>query len=105
MDGAATLHELVVLSDLHIGRGRNPESGRYYTLEAFFYDDDFLRFCRWLCADAKARGAHLRVILNGDILDLLRIEPEATGPGHTLSERTYGAAHTPAIAAHLVKQI
>ncbi len=97
--------EIIVLSDLHIGRGKNPESGRYFTLEAFFYDDDFLRFCRWLCTDAKARGKKLKLVLNGDVFDLLRIEPEVARPGASLLERTYGQAHTPVIAARLVKNI
>ena len=48
------MHDLIVVSDLHIGRGKNPESGRYYELEAFFYDDDFRRFCEWIITDARA---------------------------------------------------
>ena len=35
--------DIYVISDLHIGRGKNPETGRFYSLEAFFYDDDLLK--------------------------------------------------------------
>ena len=53
-DGAqAPLHDIVVLSDLHLGRGKNAESGRYFLLEAFFYDEDLKRFCEWLCAKQR----------------------------------------------------
>ncbi len=97
--------ELVILSDLHIGRGKNLETGRYYALEAFFYDDDFMRFCRYLCADATRRGVSLRVLLNGDTFDLLRIEPEQSDESVPLIDRRYGPAHTPELAARMVSQI
>ncbi|MBC8068898.1 MAG: hypothetical protein IAG13_11240, partial [Deltaproteobacteria bacterium] len=64
------MHELVVVSDLHLGRGKNLESGRYYELEAFFYDEDFHSFCLWLCSDARDRGVQLRLVFNGDTFDL-----------------------------------
>src|SRR5437868_1490796 len=31
----ANMHELIVVSDLHLGRGKNDHTGRYYELEAF----------------------------------------------------------------------
>ncbi|MEM7153233.1 MAG: metallophosphoesterase [Myxococcota bacterium] len=66
--------ELIIVSDLHLGRGKNPETGRYYELEAFFYDDDFLRFCRYLCEDAERRDTPFTLVLNGDTFDLLRLD-------------------------------
>ncbi len=98
-------HDLVVISDLHLGRGRNPESGRYYNLEAFFYDEDFARFCRYLCDDAASRGVPFKLILNGDVFDFLRIEPEDPGPNASLRERRYGASTTPEMAARVAGQI
>lgn len=95
--------EIIVLSDLHMGRGRNPESHRFYALEAFFYDDDFLRFARFLCSDAAKRGVGLTIVFNGDVFDLLRIEPEEVEGGPL--ERRFGAPHTPALAARTVAQI
>ncbi len=102
--GASAGRELVILSDLHIGRGKNPDSGRYFALEAFFYDDDLLRFCRYLVDDAHARQVKLAIVLNGDVFDLLRIEPEASTRGSPL-ERHYGAPNTPRVAARMVRQI
>ncbi|MCA9707639.1 MAG: metallophosphoesterase [Myxococcales bacterium] len=69
------MHDLVIVSDLHLGRGKNPKTGRYYELEAFFYDEDFLRFCRYLCDDARRRQVPLKLVLNGDTFDLLRLDP------------------------------
>lgn len=84
------IHDLVVVSDLHIGRGKNPESGRYYELEAFFYDDDFRRFCEWLVSDSLASGRDFKLILNGDTFDLLRLDavplPEDLGNNNEASE-------------------
>jgi len=74
------VHELVVVSDLHVGRGRDPETGRYKRLEAFFYDNDFYRFCSWLCEDALERGITFKLILNGDTFDLLRIDSGEPNP-------------------------
>lgn len=66
--------DLFVVSDLHLGRGINPETGRYYELEAFFYDEDFHGFCEYLCEQAQASGRSVRLILNGDTFDLLRLD-------------------------------
>jgi UDP-2,3-diacylglucosamine pyrophosphatase LpxH len=68
------MHDIVVVSDLHLGRGKNPATGRFYELEAFFYDEDFRSFCQWLIDDAARRNAAVRLVLNGDTFDLLRID-------------------------------
>jgi len=72
------MHDIVVVSDLHLGRGKNPETGRYHQLEAFFYDDDLAQFCNWICKQAAERKTNLRLVLNGDVFDLMRIEPAPT---------------------------
>lgn len=99
------VHDLVIISDLHLGRGKNTETGRYYALEAFFYDEDFARFCRYLCDDAAVRGVPFKLVLNGDVFDFLRIEPEDPGPGASLRERRYGPVVTPETAARIARQI
>ncbi len=76
--------DLIVISDLHLGLGKNPATGRFRRLEAFFYDADLLTFCRWLCDTARADGDRaVRLIFNGDTFDFLRSEPErpTAGPG------------------------
>jgi len=103
-DPAAPPADLVVLSDLHMGRGFNPETKRWHRLEAFLYDGDFLAFCRWLCREQQERGVPLRLVLNGDALDFLRIEP-APRPGATGPERVYGPRLGPALAAETARDI
>jgi UDP-2,3-diacylglucosamine pyrophosphatase LpxH len=98
------MHDLIVVSDLHMGRGRNPETGRYHILETFFYDEDLRRFCQTACTDATARGTFLRLIFNGDTFDLLRMEPEAELQV-TRREQKFGADRTPRVAALQVEQI
>jgi len=87
------LPDLVVLSDLHLGLGENPASGRFHRLEAFFYDDDFASFASWLCTDAARSGRQLRMIFAGDSLDFLRVERSVALP----SEGP-GLAHAAALA-------
>jgi len=98
------VRDLVVVSDLHLGRGLDPATKRYHRLEAFFYDDDFRAFCRWTCADAAERGAPLALVLNGDVFDLLRIEPDIR-PGCTGAERAFGPLPTPPVAARMLADV
>jgi hypothetical protein len=99
-------HDLFVLSDLHMGRGINPETRRYFTLENFFFDEDFAKLVTFLCADSAARGQKFRLILNGDTFDLLRIDPlpEESEQG-SRRERRFGPTHTPLQAARTVREI
>ena len=93
------MHDIVVVSDLHLGRGKNEHTGRFHELEAFFYDDDFRSFCHWLVEDAHKRAAQLRLVINGDALDLLRIDRPPRTPEATLVERQFGPVMTPDRAA------
>ncbi|MEK7704466.1 MAG: hypothetical protein AAB426_05860 [Myxococcota bacterium] len=97
--------DIIVVSDFHIGRGHNPATSRFHTLEAFFYDEDFLSFCRYLCTDAKSRNVAFTLVLNGDIFDLLRVDPEPSPHATSLTERRYGAPNTPETAPRVVHQI
>lgn len=107
MEGAlpgAPPRDLVVVSDLHMGRGLNPATKRWHRLEGFLYDQDFLAFCRWLCRSQQGRGVPLALVLNGDVFDFLRVEPPlspgAAGPG-----RAFAPLLTPETAAALVRDI
>lgn len=98
-------HDLFVLSDLHMGRGINPETRRYYTLENFFFDEDFVKLVNFLCTDAAGRGRGFRLIFNGDTFDLLRIDPPPDGHEGSRRERRFGPTHTPPQAARTVREI
>jgi UDP-2,3-diacylglucosamine pyrophosphatase LpxH len=102
--GAQAPRDLVVVSDLHLGRGFKPSTRRYHRLETFFYDDDFRSFCRWLCREAAGRGVPFTLVMAGDVFDLLRIEPEPV-PGARGVERRFGPPMTAALAARLVADV
>lgn len=97
------LHDIIVVSDLHLGRGMNRETGRFHRLEAFFYDDDFHRFCSDMVRGARERGERFVLVLNGDTFDLLRIEPEPEAAGAHWPR--YNAPLTPSEAAATVRHI
>ncbi len=99
------MHDIVVVSDLHLGRGKNPATGRFYELEAFFYDDDFRGFCQWLIDDAQRRNSSVRLVLNGDSFDLLRIDRPPQSPEATMVERQFGPFLTPDRAARDISEI
>ncbi len=62
--------EILVVSDLHLGRGRDRATGRFARTENFLADEEFGAWLRYY-AEAAGRGALL--VLNGDVFDFLRI--------------------------------
>lgn len=73
------MHDIIVVSDLHIGRGKNSHTGRFFELETFFYDEDFRSFCEYLCKDSHERGVPFKLVFNGDTFDFLRLDPVPEG--------------------------
>jgi UDP-2,3-diacylglucosamine pyrophosphatase LpxH len=61
---------ILVVSDLHLGVGIDDKTSRYVRLENFISDGAFSRFLR--AQQATLPGPQL-LVLNGDILDFLRI--------------------------------
>lgn len=66
--------DYVIVSDLHLGAGRSETSARYFHLENFFFDQEFLLFTRFLTRKARGSERPLKLIINGDFMDLLRID-------------------------------
>lgn len=100
----SSVHDLIVVSDLHIGRGVNPDTRRYFPLETFFYDDDFRAFCGWLIKRATTRGRNFKLIINGDGFDFLRIH-DTFAPDSTEPTKRFSSELTPKTAASLVTEI
>ena len=73
-----TLHELpervLVLSDLHMGYGRDSDTRRYHRTENFFADDAFRRLLEYYDPD---RAGPTLMVFTGDLFDFPRI---ACGP-------------------------
>jgi len=60
--------EIFVVSDLHLCRGRNPETGRFSRTENFLSDQSFSRFL-----DYASPGPGKLLFINGDAFDFVRI--------------------------------
>jgi UDP-2,3-diacylglucosamine pyrophosphatase LpxH len=60
--------EIFVVSDLHMGRGRNPVTGRFSRTENFLSDQAFSRFL-----DYASPGSGKLLFINGDAFDFVRI--------------------------------
>jgi UDP-2,3-diacylglucosamine pyrophosphatase LpxH len=98
------MRDLVVVSDLHIGRGRSPTTRRFHALETFFFDEDLRQFLAWAGEQAAARGTTLRAVFNGDTFDFLRMEADLVTSASRREQR-FGADLTPATCAELVREI
>lgn len=95
--------DIVVVSDLHLGRGKNQDTGRYYELEAFFYDQDFEGFCKHLCAESVSSGRDFKLVFNGDAFDLLRLDKIDVPGGDAASN--FAPVLTPTRAAEEVTRL
>jgi UDP-2,3-diacylglucosamine pyrophosphatase LpxH len=63
----------LILSDLHLGKGKFLKNGQLNILEDFFEDDRFEEFLRYYSTGEYAlKPVHL--VLNGDILNLIQID-------------------------------
>ena len=62
--------EIIVISDLHVGPGRNP-NGCFTGTENFFADDALARFLNYAAGNLVKQPAIL--IINGDLVDFIRV--------------------------------
>lgn len=84
-------HDIVIISDLHMSAGRDDCTGTFDRNEDFFYDGAFGRFIDYLIERAQAKERRLRLVILGDFVDFLQVDPEkASGHeiGDTSSEST-----------------
>lgn len=97
--------DLIVISDLHLGRGKNDYTGRYFELEAFLYDQDFRGFCEHLCEQATESGKGFKLIFNGDAFDLLRLDKVALPEDYGQEPKNFAPVLTPRRAAAEIERI
>jgi UDP-2,3-diacylglucosamine pyrophosphatase LpxH len=76
---------LLVVSDLHLGEGIDPESGRYSRQEDFLFDDAFARFLRYherVKRQPRFAGRPWMLIVDGDLFDFPQVDalPEEGEP-------------------------
>jgi UDP-2,3-diacylglucosamine pyrophosphatase LpxH len=69
-------HNLLIVSDLHLGEGLDPQSGKLSRLEDFLFDAAFARFLRYhekVRRQPRFGGRPWRLIINGDMFDFLQV--------------------------------
>ncbi len=69
-------HNLLVVSDLHLSEGWNPNTGKTSRLEDFFADGAFARFLRYherIKNQPRFGGRPWLLVLNGDVFDFLQV--------------------------------
>ncbi len=89
----------IIISDLHLSEGWDPDSLRLSRKEDFFFDDAFGRFLKHL-QSSKRDGETVRLIINGDFVDFLQItkmpeKEKVNGEAITKREREYGLGTSP----------
>ena len=94
----------LVISDLHLGKGRLLEDGGLNSLEEFYYADKLVEFFQYYSSGAY-RDYEVEVIINGDFLNFLQVDYK----GHYLTAitetiavevlKTIVAAHSPVFKA------
>ena len=73
----------VVVSDLHLGKGKNLESGGINSLEEFYYGEKLVEFIQYYSSGAY-RDYEVELIINGDFLNFLQVDYK----GHFLTVLT-----------------
>jgi UDP-2,3-diacylglucosamine pyrophosphatase LpxH len=75
----------LVISDLHLGRGRNLPGGATNTLEEFYYSERLVEFFQYY-SSGQFKDYEVELIINGDFLNFLQVDFR----GHFLTVFTEG---------------
>lgn len=75
----------LVVSDMHLGKGRYFKDGTQNILEDFIYDREFAEFLQYYRSGEYA-DAEVELVLNGDILNLLQMDNHGVHT-HLMTER------------------
>lgn len=63
----------LVISDLHLGRGRSLDGGATNTFEEFFFGTKLVEFLQYYCS-GEYRDCEVELIINGDFLNFLQVD-------------------------------
>jgi len=85
---------LLITSDLHLGEGVDPATGRFSPREDFFFDQEFHRFLDYLChkssGNSRYGGRPWKLILNGDAFCFLQVVAKPRLPINTFEQGEEG---------------
>jgi len=101
-----------ILSDLHLAEGVDPLTKRVSRFENFYFDKEFERFLIHLQRRGDHSGKPWVFIINGDLIDFLRVtslpktpEETRTLPHITPTKRKYGLGTSPAESKWQLEQV
>ncbi|MBY0383713.1 metallophosphoesterase [bacterium] len=77
----------LIISDLHLGKGRKTALGMINPLEEFYFEDKLVEFIDFY-SSGKFRDYEVELIINGDFLNFLQVDYH----GHFLTVVTEGVA-------------
>lgn len=63
----------LVVSDMHLGKGRRNSAGATNSLEEFYYGDKFIEFLHYY-SSGEYRDYEVELIINGDFLNFLQVD-------------------------------
>lgn len=95
---------VLILSDLHLSEGRDPESGFVSRQEDFFFDDEFCAFLEHHSGEEWS-GMKWTLIVNGDFLDFLQVVSSPPAELYLRSDPTFGPKAGPLESAWKVSRI
>jgi len=73
-------YDLLIVSDLHLSEGRDPETKKFSPNEDFFFDEEFARFLTYYQDQTRWPGKKWHLIINGDFLDFLQVTSQRDAP-------------------------
>lgn len=80
MPGALPDYDLLIVSDLHLGEGRHPDTRKFSPKEDFFFDEEFARFLDYYCDQTRWPAKKWHLIINGDFFDFLQVTSYLDAP-------------------------
>ena len=103
---------IAILSDLHLGEGVHPVTRRVSRLENFYFDHEFERLLTHLQQRRDETGKPWMLIINGDLIDFLRVTSLPKSPQETSdlahispTKRKYGLGTSPAESKWQLEQV
>jgi UDP-2,3-diacylglucosamine pyrophosphatase LpxH len=75
-----SLHDLLIVSDLHLSEGRPLEIKKFSKNEDFFFDEEFAGFLAYYQDQTRWPGKKWHLIINGDFLDFLQVTSQEDAP-------------------------
>ncbi len=95
----------LVVSDLHLSEGRNPDTGWIDPREDFLFDDDFADFLEFHTSSQEWADTEWTLVIAGDFVDFLQVTELPSNLVGLEREGDYGLVAGPAESAWKIRRI